>query len=86
MWTLERLDPGVLPHVSGQLIRSCKLPVAALPGTLVRLFPSVRSLVCLEVRAFGVHFVAARVGAAVDTLVSLRGLGIVVDSVHEIVR
>ena len=83
---LERLDTGVLPHVPRQLIRSSKLPTAALPGTLVRLFTSVGSLVGLEVRALGVDFVAARVGTTMNSLVPLRLGSIVVDGVHQLVR
>ena len=80
--TLERLDPRVLPHVPGQLVGSRKLPVAAFPAALVGLFTGVRSLVGLEVGALGVDFVAPRVGATVDSLVALRGFGIVVDRVY----
>ena len=35
---LERLGPGVLPVVAGQLVRAREPPVTALPGALVRLF------------------------------------------------
>lgn len=83
---LERLDARVLPHVAGQLVRAGKLPAAPLPVALVRFLPSVRALVCLEVGALRVHFVAARVGATMHSLVSLRGLGIVVHGVHEVIR
>ena len=86
VWALERLDSSVLPHVPSQLVRSSKLPAATLPGTLVGLFSSVRSLVSLEVRALGVDLVAARVGAAMHSLVSLWLGGIVVDGVHQLVR
>ena len=74
VWAFKRLDPGVLSHVPRQLIGSCELPVAAFPGALVWLFTRVRSLVSLEVGAFRVHFVAARIAAAMDPLVALGSL------------
>ena len=75
------LHSSVLPHVSCELIGSRKLPVASFPVALVRFFTSVRSLVGLEVGALGVHFVAARVGAAVHSFIPLW-LCIVVDGVY----
>ncbi len=82
--TLEGLHSRVLAHVTGQLIRTGKLPVAALPVALVWFLPGVGPLVGFEVRALGVHLGAARVGAAVHTLVAL-GLGIVVDSIDQLI-
>lgn len=40
------LCPGVLPEVSGQLIASCKTPLAALPRTPVWFLTCVCALVC----------------------------------------
>lgn len=82
MRTLEGLHPCVLAHVASELIRASKLPVAPLPVALVRLFPSVGSLVCLEVGTLGVDFAASWVSAPVDTLVPLW-LGIVVHGIHQ---
>lgn len=39
--TLERLGPGVLSVVAGQLVRARKPPVTALPGALIRLLTSM---------------------------------------------
>ena len=85
VWTLKRFDSSVLPHVPSQLVWSSKLPAATFPGTLVGFFPGVRSLVSLEVRALGVDLVAAWVGAAMHSLVSLWLGGVVVDGVHQLV-
>ena len=41
--TSERLLPGVLPVVPRQLVRPRELPVAALPGALVRLLACVKA-------------------------------------------
>ena len=81
---LEGLHSGVLAHVTGQLIRAGKLPVAPFPVALVWFLPSVGPLVSLEVRALGVHLGAARVGTAMHTFVAL-GLGIVIHSIDQLV-
>ena len=82
---LERLHARVLAHVASEFVRAGKLPRATLPVALVGLFPGVGPLMGFKVGALGVDLVAARVGAAVDALVPLRGLGIVVDGVHDVV-
>ena len=82
---LERFHSGVFAHVSGEFVRPCEFPRAALPGALVRFLPSVGPLVGLEVRALCVDLVAAGVGAAVHPLVPLW-LGIVVDGIDKIIR
>ena len=53
--TFEGFAPGVFAVVSGQLIRSGKLPVTSLPAAEVRLLPGVGPLVGLEVTALGVN-------------------------------
>ena len=57
--TFEGFAPGVFAVVSGQLIRSGKLPVTALPATAVRLLTSVGSLVGLQVAALRVDLYLA---------------------------
>lgn len=47
--TLERLDASVLAVVTGQLVRTGKLPGTSLPGTLVWLLSSVGPQVSLQV-------------------------------------
>ena len=83
---LEGLDSSVLAHVARELVGAGELPAATLPVTFIRFLASVCPLVRLQVGALGVDFVAARVRATVNALVSLRGLGIVVDGIHEVVR
>lgn len=85
VWTLEWLHSGMLAHVTGEFVRASKLPVASFPVALVGFLPCVGSLVSFEVGALGVHLAASRIGAPVDTLVSLW-LGIVVHRVHQFVR
>ena len=41
--TLEGLGAGVLPVVTGQLVRAGEAPITALPGTAVGLLPCRRS-------------------------------------------
>ena len=53
--TFEGFAPGVFAVVSGQLIRSGKLPVTSLPAAEVRLLPGVSPLVGLQVTALGVN-------------------------------
>jgi len=84
MRALEGLDASVLPHVPSQLVRPGKLPAAALPVALVGLLPRVGPLVRLEVGALRVHFAAARVAAAVNSLVALW-LGVVVDGIDQLI-
>ncbi len=83
---LERFHTRVLSHVPRQLIRSRKLPVAALPAAFVRLLPSMCSLVRLQVGALSVDLVAAGVRAAMDALVSLRRFGVIVDGIDQFIR
>ena len=82
---LKRLHARVLAHVAGEFVRAGKLPRATLPVALVGPFPGVGPVMGFNVGALGVDLVAARVGAAVDTLVPLLGLGIVVEGVHDVV-
>lgn len=63
---LERLLARVLPEVARQLVGPGELPRAPLPRAGVRLLPCVRPLMCLEVRALGVHLLAALEVALVD--------------------
>ena len=63
--TLEGTVAGVFAVVTGQLIRTCKLPSTALPAALIRFLPRVRAEMRLEVRGLGVGFAARRVGARV---------------------
>ena len=56
--TLEGLGARVFSIMSGQLVRSGKFPCAAFPGTFVGLFARMGPLVSLEVRTFGVDFIA----------------------------
>ena len=81
---LERFHSSMLAHVSGEFVRPCEFPCAALPCALVRFLSSVGPLMGLEVRALCVDLVAAGVGAAVHSLVSLW-LGIVVDGIDKII-
>ena len=71
---LEGLDTRVLPHVAGELVGACKLPIAALPATFVRFLPGVGALVSLEVGALGVDLVAARVETLIYLLILLGWL------------
>lgn len=83
--TLEGLHSCVLAHVTSEFVRASKLPVAALPVTLVRFLPCVGPLVCLEVGALCVDLATAWVGAPMNTLVPLW-FGIVVNSIDQLVR
>lgn len=65
--TLEGFHSCVLAEVSSQFIRTCKLPRAAFPHTLVRFFPCVCPAVCFQVRALGVDFGAATKVTAVNS-------------------
>ena len=84
--TFERLNTSVFSEVPCQLIRASKLPVTSFPVTLVWFFSGVRPLMCLEMRALGIDLGTTRIGAAVDPLVALGGLGIVVYSIHQLIR
>lgn len=64
--TLERFLTGVLAVVARELVRTGKLPAAAVPRASVRLLARVRPLVSLEVRALRVDLIAAGEVAAVD--------------------
>lgn len=65
VWTLEGFDASVFSEMSCQFIRPSKLPRAPFPRAFVGLFSCVRSSVCLQVRAFSVHFVAPVIIASV---------------------
>ena len=54
--------------VSRELVRAPECPVASVPGALERLLSSMHPLVCLQVRALGVHFIALWVVAVEKTL------------------
>ena len=54
---LERLGSSMLTIVTGQFIWSGKLPATTFPRAFIRLLSRVRPLVCLQVRALGVHLV-----------------------------
>ena len=86
VWALKWLNSSVFSEMSCEFVGTSEFPAAALPTALVWFFTSVGPLVSLEVRALGVNLVTARIGAAVHTLVSLWGFGIVVDSIHDVVR
>ena len=62
---LERPVAGVLALVARQLVRASETRLAGAKVAQVRLFARVNSLVCLEVRAFGVNFVATWILAVV---------------------
>ena len=53
--TFEGFAAGVFAVMSGELVRSGKLPVTSLPAAEVGLLSSVGPLVGLEVRALGVN-------------------------------
>ena len=55
---LEWLGSSMLTIVTGQLIRSGKLPATTFPRAFIRLLSRVRPLVGLQVRTLGVHLVA----------------------------
>lgn len=57
--TLERLGSRVFPEVTGEFVGASEPPLTAFPRTPVRLFTGVCTLVGLEVRGLGVHFLAA---------------------------
>ena len=61
----------MLPRVTGQLVRPCKLPAAAFVTAHVRLLASVRSLVGLQVAGLCVRLVTASLRASVDDLLPL---------------
>ena len=71
MGALERFDASVLTVVTGELIRTGKLPSASFPSTFIWLLPSVGPQMSLEVRALRIHLTAARISATVSTLVLL---------------
>ena len=54
--TLEWFGSRVFSNVSGQLIGSCKAPVARIPCATVRFLSRVYALMGFQVRAFGVRF------------------------------
>ena len=64
--TFEGLWSGVLPVVTGQLIRPGKLPGAAFPRALIGFLSCVGALVGLQVRALGVNFITVEKVALVD--------------------
>lgn len=64
--TFEWFLACVFAVVPGQLIGASKLPSTARPRALVRLLPSVRPFVGLQVRALGVDLVTGREVALVD--------------------
>ena len=68
----------VLLHVSGELVLTRKLLTATLPVALVWCFSGVLSLVHLQMIGLGLDFVAARVGAVVNSLPSLQWFHVVV--------
>lgn len=57
--TFEWLGARVLAVMARQLVRAGKPPFATLPTAFVRLFPRMRPLVGLKVRALGVHLFAS---------------------------
>lgn len=59
MPALERLRAGVLAVMARQFVRTRKSPLATLPAALVRLLSRVRPLMGFEMRALGVHLLAA---------------------------
>lgn len=83
--TFEGFYTSVLTIVTGQFIRSCKLPDTTFPGTLVWFFSGVSTLVSLEVGALCVNLAATGISTTMDSLVSLRWFSIVVYSVHQLV-
>ena len=70
-----RPDPGVFPRVSTQLVRSGKLPAAALPGAHVGLLPRVRPQVGLHVRGL-------MVGLGTSVIRTIVNLGNLLNSPH----
>jgi hypothetical protein len=66
-FTLKGSNSRVLPKVSGELITARKLPSAAFPRAMIRLFASVRSHVGLQVGALRVCLAAVLVRALVYT-------------------
>lgn len=68
MRTLERFLAGVFPIVTRQLVTARKPPRATLPRALVRLLPSVRPLVRLQVRTLRVNLRAPNVVTLVYAL------------------
>jgi len=73
---LEGLGPRVLPVVSGQLVGAREPPLAALPGTPVRLLTCMRSLVSLQVRALCVDLLAVGKATFVDPSLFVRHGGV----------
>lgn len=69
--TLERSVSGVLPCVSGELVRSGKLPATTFIRADVGFLASVSSKVSLEMRRLGVGLGTALVRAVVDDLLPL---------------
>ncbi len=66
----------MLAVVTCQLVRTGKLPAAAVPRASVRLLARVRPLVSLEVRALRVYLIAPGKVAAVDTATIQGGAAI----------
>ena len=69
--TVEGLVSGVLAKVPSQLIRPGKTPSAVFPAAGIRFLPRVWAEVSLQVRAFGVELVTARLGTHVDFLLAV---------------
>lgn len=63
---LEGSVSGVLAEVTGQFIRTGKLPSATFPIAMVRLLACMRSVVRLQVRTFCVGFATSRKSASVS--------------------
>ncbi len=84
--TFERFNSSVLTIVTGELVRTGKLPITAFPCTFVGFFAGVGALVGFEVRALGIDFGTARISTTMDSLVPLRRFGIIIDGIHELIR
>ena len=65
---LEGPGTGVLAVVSRELVGASKAPLTPFPRTSIWFFARVRALVCFEVRALGVHFLAAWIVTFVEFL------------------
>jgi len=74
--TFERLRSRVLAVVSGQLVRPGEPPLAALPGTSVRLLTCMCSLVSFQVGALRVDFLAVWKATLVDPSLLIRHGGV----------
>lgn len=62
----ERFGTGVFAVVPRQLVGARETPLTVGPVATVRFLPCMDSLMCLQVRALGVHFTAAGEIAMVD--------------------